>query len=348
MRSMRIRNLLILSLALLPLLGCNLPQSGGGQALPSPDLTLTAIYSVLLTPAPTQGDLPTQALPTVLPSATLPVPTAVAPTILAPTIVAPTATGVPPTPVMPTAIISTAVPASATPAPTNTPISYVGPAVRSGPKFVAYYFQREPTIDGVFDEAEWTMDRYPVDYLVYNTGHWSNADDLSGTVMFGWDDYFLYIAVRVKDNEYVQNTTGAKLYLGDSLEVLLDTQVSKDYYLPELSGDDFQLGISPGYAALNNSPEAYLWYPSKLAGSQQKVKIASIAADLGYRVEVKIPWELLGIDPDIGQHYGFAFSISDNDNVNREVQQSMTSIVSTRMLTDPTTWGDLELLGRKK
>lgn len=343
MRILRIRNMLLLSLMLLPLLGCNLPQRGGGQALPSPDLTLTAIYSVLLTPAPTQGSLPTQALPTLLPSATLPVPTAVAPTLIAPT-----ATGAPPTPVMPTAIIPTAIPASPTPAPTNTPISYVGPAVRSGPKFVAYYFQREPTIDGVFDEAEWVLERYPVDYLVYNTGHWTNQDDLSGSVMFGWDDYYLYIAARVKDNEYVQNSTGAKLYLGDSLEVLLDSQVSKDYYLAELSGDDFQLGISPGYTALNNAPEAYLWFPRKIAGSQPKVKIAAVAADLGYRVEVKIPWELFGIDPDIGQHYGFAFSISDNDNINREVQQSMVSIVSTRELGDPTTWGDLELLGRKR
>jgi len=315
-------------------------------------MTLTAIYSVLLTPAPTQGSLPTQALPTqALPTQAL---QTAPPSPTLPPVIEPAATTTPTVgPIAPAATATqpptaTAIPPSPTAIPTNTPISYVGPAVRSGPKFVAYYFQREPTIDGVFDEAEWTLDRYPVDYRVFNTGHWTNENDLSGTVMFGWDDYHLYIAVRVKDQEFVQNATGANLFLGDSLEVLLDAVVSKDYYLDELSGDDYQIGISPGYQTLNNAPEAYLWYPRKLAGGQQKIKIAAVAADLGYRVEVKIPWELFGINPDIGQHYGFALSLSDNDNTNRNIQQTMTSIISTRVLADPTTWGDLELLGRKR
>jgi hypothetical protein len=48
--------------------------------------------------------------------------------------------------------------------------------------------------------------------------------------------------------------------------------------------------------------------------------------------------------PVSGNHYGFALSVNDNDDPNKNVQQSMVSNVPGRHLTDPTTWGDLQLV----
>ena len=45
----------------------------------------------------------------------------------------------------------------------------------------------------------------------------------------------------------------------------------------------------------------------------------------------------------IGNEYGFALSVSDNDLSEVAVQQSMVSSSSGRLLTDPTTWGILRL-----
>jgi hypothetical protein len=74
------------------------------------------------------------------------------------------------------------------------------------------------------------------------------------------------------------------------------------------------------------------------------VKIAAVAVDGGYNAEIVIPWSVFGVTPAGGQHYGFAFSISDNDNPNQNAQQSLASSTPGRVLTDPTTWGDLALV----
>ncbi len=61
------------------------------------------------------------------------------------------------------------------------------------------------------------------------------------------------------------------------------------------------------------------------------------------RYEVAIPWTVFEVKPKSGQHFGFVLSISDNDNASANAQQTMVSNVKTRILVDPTTWGDLTL-----
>jgi hypothetical protein len=62
-----------------------------------------------------------------------------------------------------------------------------------------------------------------------------------------------------------------------------------------------------------------------------------------WRLEAAIPWSVLGITPANGMHLGFAVSVSDNDKADENLQQSMISSTPNRVLTDPTTWGDLTL-----
>jgi hypothetical protein len=72
----------------------------------------------------------------------------------------------------------------------------------------------------------------------------------------------------------------------------------------------------------------------------------AVAADLtatGYNIEAAIPWAQLGVTPVAGQHYGFTFSVSDNDTPATTKQETMVSNVATRHLTNPTTWGDMTL-----
>jgi len=222
-----------------------------------------------------------------------------------------------------------------------------GGTSQRGPDVVAYYFQEEPTIDGEFDEDVWDQDRYDVDNVVYGDDHLGGSADLSGTVMVGWDDNYLYIAARVRDDHYVQNASGKNLFKGDSIEIMLDANLSRDFYRRSLDGDDYQLGISPGKSEPSEDTEAYLWYPKSKDGTYDNVKAAAVPTDDGYRLEAKIPWSIFGINPDVGKHYGFAFSISDNDKSGDNVQQSMVSNAPNRHLTDPTTWGDLTLEGHQ-
>ncbi len=309
--------LLVISLA------CSLPaQFAPKPTASTPDITLTAIVAQLFiqatmtAAAPMQEATSTPVVPTNTPE--------------------PTATVAPPTAIPPTPTETS----TETPVPT---VSYVGPNKRSAPSVEAIYLYDEPTIDGVLDE--WDMDRYFADAVVYGDSQWKGEDDLSANFMLGWDENYLYIAAKVKDDKYVQKSSGKNLFKGDSIEILLDTSVSNDFYLEELSKDDFQLGISPGSPKPGNDSEAYLWYPETYADEENGVKIGTMQIDGGYRIEAKIPWDVFRTNPDEGDHYGFDFSISDNDKSGESIQQSIVSFNNRTQLFNPTTWGDLTLTG---
>ena len=297
---------------------------------PTPDLTMTAIYSVLYETmeSPTAPPLVvTETAPATLVSMPTFTPTAIPPTVTStpwPTFTPlPTLTSIPPT--------STFIP------PTSTP----RPLVRTGASITATYLGVRPDINGYL--GEWNLTKYGVTALVYGGNLWDNADDLSARVMVGWDTTNLYLAAEVIDEDYEQNTGGVNLFKGDSLEVLLDTNIAADFYVNYLTPDDFQLGISPGSPVPNEDAEAYLWFPAAIDGGRSQVDIAAVRTDDGYNIEVAIPWIVFEMVPQAGQHYGFAFSVSDNDIDGGIAQQSMISNVASRILANPTTWGDLLL-----
>jgi hypothetical protein len=294
------------------LVACNYPGLGAPTPFPfaTPNLTLTAIFDTNPNEFPTQS--PGQAIPTATQQSVFPTATQISPT-------------------------TTSIPTS-TPKPT---VSYVGPSERSGFSITARYLDERPIIDGSLED--WDLDRYRIESVVYGRSNYDGEADLAARLMVGWDDDNLYLGARVLDDVYVQNARQEEIFKGDSLEILLDTNVSADYYLRELSADDFQLGISPGNPQPGEDPEAYLWFPSALEGERDRVKIGVVGIDEGYRIEAEIPWSLFDVQPARGQHFGFAFSVSDNDKLGDRVQQSMISSVNTRTLTDPTTWGDLTL-----
>ncbi|MDH3944068.1 MAG: hypothetical protein OEV06_08255 [Anaerolineae bacterium] len=227
--------------------------------------------------------------------------------------------------------------------PTTTPHPNGGPQVHSGPKVAARYISPAPVIDGDF--SDWEAVLYPISEVVFGPDYYIGAHDVAGTFQIGWDATHLFIGVEVIDNTFVQNASGEWLYLGDSLEILLDADVSGDFLNNSLNADDHQLGFSPGSALTGGLPETYVWFPLTHKGKTAKVDLAVVMTDEGYKMEMAIPWSLFNVTAALDQHFGFAISISDNDAVGKNWQQSMVSNVGTRHLTNPTSWGDLVLAG---
>ena len=298
------------------MLACNLPTMVSQTETGELNLTLTALYAEEQQPTPT---IPAIVMVTMPPSAT------VAATAMATATTTPTNTEPPPT---------------ATETPTNTTTPGSTPS-RPSTKVLAEYLSSPPEIDGEW--GEWDTTAYPMKNVVYGAGNWTGEDDLEGSYRIGWDYNYLYVAVKVIDDVYQQGASGYDLYKGDSLEILLDTNLYGDFYYNVLSPDDYQLGISGGRPDVSGEREAYLWFPTSLAGSKSKVKIGAVDADGLYRVEAAIPWTVFGVDPYSGLRMGFAISVSDNDDISRNVQQTMISNVSNRHLTQPMTWGELLL-----
>ncbi len=241
-------------------------------------------------------------------------------------------------------------PLTATPEPSLTFTSTVTPTAtltgtplpnRGGGTFFATYLYSPPVIDGVWDE--WSNTAYNCNAVVYGAGERSGETDLGASLRIGWDWNNLYLATKITDDVYAQNASGQDLYKGDSLELLFDSYLYEDFYWAEMSGDDYQLGISPGKPDVNGTKEAVAWFPRSGGGARNGVVIGSVRSDGITRVEAAIPWSVLGVSPYAWATYGFAFSVSDNDNTSENIQQSMISCVPGRHLLDPTSWGQLLL-----
>lgn len=317
-------------LLLLSISGCNLSFLNPNPTpyFPTPNYTMTALFTVdesLITETPQDFAVNTlePVLPTVQPTNQLGVLPTDMPTEVIPSATS-TATSIPPT--------------NTPPPPTTTPTEK---PIRGGTWVTAKYMKSPPTFDSVWDE--WESTKYPAKFLAYGANEWKNSDDLEGSFRVGWDEKYLYIAVKVLDDIYAQNATGQDIYKGDSIELLLDTNLYGDLSTTSLNSDDFQIGISPGKGGIDGPAEAYLWFPSGKAGGLEDVIISSTSGDGVYRVEIGIPWKVFNITPSNGQQYGFGLSFSDNDNTSENIQQSMVSNLPNRRLTDPTTWTVLTL-----
>ncbi|HAF62653.1 MAG TPA: hypothetical protein DCK95_10060 [Anaerolineaceae bacterium] len=240
---------------------------------------------------------------------------------------------------------ATTAPDSSTPvSPTLEETSTIQQMERSAQHVMAKYLSKKPVMDGDWGDWKQNTIAYPAYYIVYGLKDWDDDSDLEASFILGWDESFLYVGVKVKDEEYVQNASGELLFKGDSVELLIDTDLQGDFSSTSLNGDDFQLGFSPGKGTTSGKREAYLWFPAERQGSiSDQVDVVSISTLGLYRVEIRIPWSVLQITPHEGMRLGFVFSVSDNDDATAIVQQSLVSNIASRKLTDPTTWGELIL-----
>jgi hypothetical protein len=212
----------------------------------------------------------------------------------------------------------------------------------NGTPVEAAFLTIPPTIDG--DLGDWSSSAYSATQMVYGASRWEGLADASAVFYVGWDDSRLYLAARVTDDHYVQVSKGASLYLGDSIEIQVDANLTADFYTASLDGDDYQIGFSAGNFG-SIAPEAYRWYPTSKRGIPDGAVVAGKSTSNGYTLEASIPWSSFGITAADGNRYGLAVSVSDDDSPGTASQQSMVSSVSTRKLLNPTTWGTLILQG---
>lgn len=312
----KLRMMVLFILVVLILSACNMPGAKPNPTpilFPTPNYTMTALFSQ-------EGEIP----PTITPPVV--VVTQVEQTA-APTTAPAEATN---TPVVLTAT-SASTSTSTVAAATNT-----AQPIRGGQWVYAKKMSTAPTFDGVWDE--WDSTKYPATYVVYGKSEWKDSADLEASFRTAWDNDYFYVAVKVYDDKYVQDATGMDIYKGDSIEILLDTNLYGDLNTAYLSNDDYQIGISPGKGSIEGEKEVFRWFPSGSAGGVSGTKVASTKEDGIYRIEIAIPWSAFGVSPSSGKQFGFGLSVSDNDNSGEKLQQSMVSNLPYRSLVDPTTW----------
>lgn len=317
---MSTRKILVFLLIMALAAGCNIPSRTPAiqPTIPAVNVTLTALFKTAMAVMPSETPVPATQTPVRV--------------VATSTQTAVTKTPLPPAPLPATAVPSTPVPTK----PASTQASSL--------ETIAPYLSTAPTIDGDWSEWKKVAREYPAQYVTYGKANRSDEDDLNASYYVGWDGDYLYIAVKVRDERYVQLAQGANIYKGDSIELLLDANRAGDLGNHSLSSDDFQIGIASGRPSIaDDNPEVYRWFPAAKAGSLSGVTVAAVDEGGVYRVEAAIPWSAFGVSPSKGMRFGFALSVSDNDKTGEQVQESMVSSVPNRHLTDPATWGELVL-----
>ena len=227
----KLRLFLPLIAILLAALACNFP----GQAVTQPtadipplELTMTALFKTAAALPPTNTPPP------------FPSPTNTSP---------PVATSTPPPQPLPSATSQPPLPPNhrrRRPRPPQPPPTATQVPVRPGARVEAAFMNPAPTIDGDWSEWKTVAKEYPATNVVCGKSNWVNEDDLAGSYYVGWDQTYLYIAAKVRDDKYVQVSQGENIFEGDSLEMILDLDLLGDFYSTNLSRDDYQIGIAAG------------------------------------------------------------------------------------------------------
>lgn len=203
-----------------------------------------------------------------------------------------------------------------------------------------------PVIDGNLDEWRGYTSATQSNFLVYRQDEWDETRDLTAEWWLGWDETNLYMAVNVIDDQHVQTQTGRLTYLGDSVDMQIDTDRAGDRQNTLVNFDDFQLAFSAGdFAGL--PAEAYRFRGNSEGGmvdaTGHNISVAAVQHEQGYRLEAAIPWRDLDVIPEPNMILGLNLNANDNDTPGTAAQEVMMSNVSTRTFRNPTTWGEVTL-----
>lgn len=210
---------------------------------------------------------------------------------------------------------------------------------------IANRLETPPAIDG--NASDWgDLPVFESFFTVYQDSSWDGSDDLTAIWRFAWDDGNLYFLVEVTDDTHVQTQTGNQLFRGDSVDIQFDTELAADLG-DGLSPDDHQITFSPGdFASIPPSAWHFQGTDSGQildAPGGHHVSLQATQMGAGYVLEAAIPWADLNLIPSANLVIGIALNANDNDTAGTAVQEIMKSHVSSRTLTDPSSWGTLTL-----
>lgn len=199
-----------------------------------------------------------------------------------------------------------------------------------------------PVMNGSVDTATaWVnlnrTEQY-IKLLLGKTGDWHGMDDLSAKVIALWDETSLYLTVSVRDDVHCQPYAGrgSTLFDGDSIQFSIDTLNNKSI---NYDNDDYEIVM----CLTKNGPEMDV-FAAPLAGASLPAdsKLAIRKSGNGLIYEISIPWNSLGVTPELGRRLGFSLLINDNDGEGRKGFLQWTGGIGGRK--NPTQFGALVLV----
>ena len=166
------------------------------------------------------------------------------------------------------------------------------------------------TIDGNMNEAAWeSVGWNQISKLCLGT----NPNNVSGQFKLLWDTVNLYAGFVINDAYLNATQVACATYNNSALEIFLDMANDRGTQPFPGSVGDFHLMIS--YDCLQFCMNATVAMPP--SGMQY----SSTYDNSGYVMEVKLPWQLLGVAPIIADTYQFDVQVDFNNGTSERVGQ---------------------------
>ncbi|MCX6183182.1 MAG: T9SS type A sorting domain-containing protein [Bacteroidetes bacterium] len=162
-----------------------------------------------------------------------------------------------------------------------------------------------PVVDGVIDAA-WNAFA-PNDLNKISVGSFNDANDLSAYFKVSRDATNLYLLVDVTDD--ILRNDGAANWQKDAVEIFIDMGNDK----------------SGAYVANNDFQYTFVYNISTAKPGLTFVQTTKVG-DLGYILEIVIPWSTLGGAPADGTFMGIDVQVDDNDSGNRNGKKAWQDI----------------------
>jgi|GEM_PF-847299 len=168
---------------------------------------------------------------------------------------------------------------------------------------------------------------------------WKGEDDLSASIALARNEKYLFIAAKVKDDEFFQDKTEWEIWRGDSIQVAIDPLLdrSREYY----NFDDVEFG----FALTPKGPQVFMWKryryaePCVLTSAKIAIKRQS-ANEMVY--EVSIPWVDLFPQPySFLDYFGISVLVNDNDGDGRRGYLELTPGIGK--IKDPSSFAYAEV-----
>ena len=227
--------------------------------------------------------------------------------------------------------------------------------------FCAIYTDTPPEIDGVMNDGEWitqaTARISPDSYRAIVTSEpFGGADDLSGTVNLMWDEEYLYMAIKMKDNVHCQTEhNGSTAWKGDCVQVGFATLDSSEAFTR------YNLSLADNGNTYTYLAGSEVNSFARMDVSEELLKSKASRSDDGNTVyETRISWEELLKPADMdgageatamnehnitryktgrvaksGEHFDFAVMVNDHDGVVRKGYVEYGTDVSGNKPTQP-------------
>ncbi len=174
-------------------------------------------------------------------------------------------------------------------------------------------------VDGTLEESIWA---------ITNQISLVSSGSTDNTAYFGvlWDENYLYVGVKVKDANLVND--GRVAWHNDGVEICINGNNNK--------GSGFDLHDRQFIKTYNS-----YWIQEK-EGYNKDVKQGWALTDDGYSMEFAIPWNNFSVTPAAGNKIGFDMAVNDDDNGGYCDGQLLWS-GNSNYYKDPSLWGELLL-----